>query len=64
MEAFVLTVCMFMTDPGLNRCYDFAQEYQTIELCEAAGDMVSDKVIKSALVSGVASKCTRIEKDA
>jgi len=62
MYAFVLTVCLFMADPSMNKCYDFAQEYDTIELCNEAGANVERSVLKSPTVVGTAFKCTPLDK--
>jgi hypothetical protein len=51
-----------MNEPQLNKCFDFKQEYTTIEKCEKAGNVIEEKVIRSETVSGTAFKCTPVEK--
>lgn len=62
MEVFVLTMCLFMNEPQLNKCFDFTHQYPTITECEEAGKVIERKVIKSETVSGTAFKCTPEEK--
>lgn len=53
---------MFMTNPSLNKCMDFNQEYQTIELCAQAGDILQEKMLRSGTVTGIAYKCVETVK--
>ena len=61
MTFWLLTACLFMEDPGLNKCYDFKTAYESKAVCINAGKFLEEKYMKSETITGVAIKCEPFE---